>query len=231
MADGSIHPDVSALEDEDDDAWARLQFRQLQAMAAVGVKIVQALSDQVDLAHKDPEVLHRLALTHARIARSVRQTHALEARLRRDLKAGADARRAKRKAEDQARRAEALTEGQRDLRRAARQAIAGHRPVDLHDSLNFRLNERLKDRVDAEALADRPFSTILFEICQALGVKPDWTLWRREPWAIAERRDRPPGSRYARLHDDKVAEGLWEDEREEREDLDPAIPRDARPPP
>src|SRR5207248_1439860 len=139
---------VAPLDDEDDDAWARLQFRQLQAMAAVGVKIVQALSDQVDLAHQDPEALHRLALTHARIARSVRQTHALEARLRRDLKA-----------------------------------------------------------------------------------RPDWSLWRREPWAVAELRDRPLGSHYVRLHDDLVARGLWEDERAERQDLDPAIHRDTHPPP
>ncbi len=55
MSDGSSHPnlaapDVSIPGDEADDAWAQLQFRQLQKLAAVGVKIAEALEAQVEVA-------------------------------------------------------------------------------------------------------------------------------------------------------------------------------------
>ena len=230
--DSSLHSDVSALDDEDDDAWAQLQFRQLQTLAAIGVKIAEALSDQVDLASEDPEVLHQLALTFSRLARTVRQTHALEARLRRDLKAGVVARRAERKAQAEAQRAEALAQRKQALRRVGRQAIADHEPVFEQGGLINELNERLADLCDDETFLDRPFSTVLIEICEALGLVADFTVWRREPWAVAEVRDRPPGSEYARFHDDMVAEGEWEDEDDaEGGDVDPAIPPGAHPPP
>ena len=225
MADGSPQLDVPALEVEDDDAWAQLQFRQLQKLAAIGLKIAEALEDQVEVAAGDPEVIRQLAMTHARVARAVRQTHALEARLRRDLKAGVDAARVEREARAEARRAEALAQRRAGLRRVGRQAIADHEPAFERLDLEVRLNEQLKDLCDDEAL--RPFSTVLIEICEALGLVPDFTVWRHEPWAIAEVRDRPPGSEYARFHDDMIAEGEWEDE----DDIDPAIPPDADPPP
>ena len=236
MADGSLHPDVappdvSTLGDEDDDAWAQLQFRQLQRLAAIGLKIAEALEAQVEVAAGDPEVIRQLGVTHDRVTRSVRRTHALEARLRRDLKADACARRAKRKAEADAQRAEARTQRKQALRRVARQAIADHQPAFEQHDLERWLDERLQDPCDDEALLDRPFSTLLLEICEALGLTPDFAVWRYEPWAIAEVRDRPPGSEFARFHDDMVREGNWTEEEGEGEDIDPASPPDAHPPP
>ena len=233
MVDGSTHPDVSAVDDQDEDAWARLQFAQLQRLSAIGIEIAEALSDQVDLASGDPETLSQLAITHARVARAVRQTLALEARLRRDLKAGLVARRVERKAEAEVARAEAVAARKAGLRRFGRQAISDHEPIYEQGGLIARLDERLEDLSDDEdLLLERPFSTLLIEICEALGVVADFTLWRHEPWAMAEVRDRPPNSEYARFHDDMIAEGEWVDEDdEEAADIDPAIRPDACPPP
>jgi hypothetical protein len=214
MADGFLHPDVSAPEDED--AWAQQQLRQLQELAGIGMQIARALPAQAEAAAGDPAVIAQLALTFARVARAVRQTHALEARLRGDLKDGA-----------RAARAEARARRKAGLRRCGRQAIADHQPVIEQGRLVSELEARIEHLADDEDLLDRPFSTVLADIFEALGVVADWTLWRHEAWAVAEVRDRPPGSEYARFHDDMVAEGLWTDEA----DLDPAIPPDAHPPP
>jgi hypothetical protein len=217
MGDGSLPPDVSAL--VDDDAWAQQQLRQLQELAEIGMQIARSLPAQAEAA--DPAVIAQLALTFSRVARAVRQTHALEARLRRELKDGVHAA-----------RAEALAARKAGLRRAGRQAVAEHQPAFEQGGLNDRLDERIEDLFDDEALLDRPFSNVLRDICEALGLTPDWAVWRFEPWALEEVRDRPPGSEYARFHDDMVREGLWEDE-DEDEDLDcGATPApDARPPP
>ncbi len=137
-----------------------------------------------------------------------------------DLKAGVVARRAERKAEAEAARIEAVAQRKQALRRVGRQAIADHEPVFEQGGLQDELNERLKDLCDDETFLDRPFSTLLVEICEALGLVPDFTVWRYEPWAVAEVRDRPPGSEYARFHDDMVAEGEWEEE-DEGGDVDP----------
>ena len=233
MVDGSPHPDVSPLPEEDDDAWAHLQFRQLQTLAAVGLEIAVALSGQVAGASKDPEALRLLAITHDRVARSVRRTHALEARLRRELKAGVVARKAEVKAEADAQRVEAIGRRKAGLRRVGRQAISDHEPVFEQGGLYDALDDRLEDlcELDDQAFLERPFSTQLIGICEDLGLVPDFRLFRHEPWAIAEVRDRPPGSEYARFHDDMVAEGEWEDEEEEDGDIEPAIPPEADPPP
>jgi hypothetical protein len=93
------------------------------------------------------------------------------------------------------------------------------------DGLASELDARIEDLADDEDLLDRPFSTVLADIFEALGVVADWTIWRDEPWALAEVRDRPPGSGYARFHDDMVAEGLWTDEAEDEGGEDPASVR------
>jgi hypothetical protein len=228
MVDGSLHPNAAPLADEVDDDWAQLQFRQLQELAEIGMTLARALPAQLEALRDDPSAAGQLNLTFSRLARAVRQTHALEARLRRELKAGAAAVRAERKAQADASRAEALAQRKAGLRRAGRQTIADHEPVYEQGGLTDRLNERIEDLCEDEALLDRPFSTVLMEICEALGLTPDWTVWRREPWAVAEVRDRPPGSEYARFHDDMVAEGEWEDEAEGGDDVD--IAPDAHPP-
>jgi hypothetical protein len=232
MPDGSLPPDVSALADEAGEAWAQEQLRLLQELAEIGMQIARTLPAQAAALapSDDPAVAGQVALTFSRVARAVRQTLALEARLRRDLKDGLGALRAERKAQADAARAEALAARRLGLRRAGRQAIADHQPVFEQGGLSDRLDERIEDLGDDEALLDRPFSTVLCEIFDALGVIADWTIWRDEPWAVAEVRDRPPGSQFARFHDDMVREGLWEDEDDpDGADFDPAV--DAHPPP
>jgi hypothetical protein len=221
--DGSLPPDVSALADEAGEAWAQQQLRQLQELAEIGMQIARTLPAQAAALSPsdDPAVAGQVALTFSRVARAVRQTLALEARLRRDLKDGLGALRAERKAE-------ALAHRRQGLRRAGRQAIADHQPTFEQGGLMDRLDERIEDLADDEV--DRPFSAVLCEIFDALGVVADWTIWRFEPWALEEVRDRPPGSEYARFHDDMVREGLWEDgDEDEGGDID--RPPDAHPPP
>ena len=236
MADGFLHPDVAPLDvssgDQPVEPWAQRQLDQLEELAAIGMQIARALPPQAPVPAEDPAAGLQLTLAFDRVARAIRLTHALAARLRRDLKAGADARRVERKAEAEASRAEARVQRKAGLRRCARQAIADHEPVFEQGGLWDRLDERLEDLCDDEdLLLDRPFSTLLIEICEALGLVADFTVWRHEPWAIAEVRDRPPGSEYARFHDDMVAEGEWTEEEDGGEDIDPGILPDARAPP
>jgi hypothetical protein len=62
-----------------------------------------------------------------------------------------------------------------------------------------RLGETFCERPEAltdETLDDRPIVVAAAEICEALGVEPDWGLWRDENADEAARID-PPGSPYA----------------------------------
>jgi hypothetical protein len=44
---------------------------------------------------------------------------------------------------------------------------------------------------------DHPLGATVALICRGLGLKPDWSQWAGEDWALAEARDRAPGSPYA----------------------------------
>ena len=61
-----------------------------------------------------------------------------------------------------------------------------------------RLCERLEVPSEEDDLANLPVSTTIARICKALGAPVDWSLWQGDDWAVAEQRQAPPGSSYAR---------------------------------
>ena len=213
MADGSIHPGVAALDVEADDAWAQEQLLELRELARIGMVIARALPARVEAAEGDAAVIGQLALTHARVSRAIRQTHALEARLRQALKDGRCAAELVRKAEVQTARAVAVDSRKAALRRDADRAVESHHEVFEHDGSTLGVGDIIENLADdPETFLDTPFSALLTEICDVLGLVPDWTIFRHEPWAIAEIRDRPPNSDYFEFYEDSLAEGTWPDD-------------------
>jgi hypothetical protein len=65
--------------------------------------------------------------------------------------------------------------------------------------LVFKLKDRLRG-LDPDLdpdFQDRPLGATVALICRGLGLKPDWSQWAGEDWALAEARDRASGSPYA----------------------------------
>jgi len=225
MADGALHSDLSSPEPASvDDAWAERQLAQLQELAEIGMVLARRLPEQAEAENADPG---QAALSFSRISHAIRSTHALEARLRQALSEG-------RCAAQVARKTQALADRKLHLRRAARLAIDDHKPIAARGGLRFRLDERIEELADDDEahFLDRPLSTVLGDICEDLGLHPDWFIWRNADWAIAEMAERPPGSEYADFHDDMVDEGLWDPDAEDpdSEDLDDEAPPDDPPP-
>ena len=227
MADGSIHTDEPTLATEADDAWAQEQLAELRELAGIGMRLARALPAGIEAAEGDPTVIGQLALTFSRVSRAIRQTHALEARLRQALKDGRCALEVARKAEAQTVRAGAMARRKGELRRAAYQAVESHHEVFEHDGSTLGVGDIIENLADEpDTFLDKPVSTLLRQICDALGLSADWLIFRHEPWAIAELRDRPPNSDYVAFYEDCRAEGTWPDD---SSGFDP--PRDEPPEP
>ena len=66
-------------------------------------------------------------------------------------------------------------------------------------ALAFQLDERLDayDDPDRAELGRRPIGALVAEICRALDVQVDWSLWEEEEWACQEAQTKAPGSPYA----------------------------------
>ena len=227
MADGFTQTDDATLATEADDAWAQEQLSELRELAGIGMTLARALPAGIEAAAGDPAAIGQLALTFSRVSRAIRQTHALEARLRQALKDGRCAIQAERKAWAETQRAEAVARRKAALRRAAYQAVESHHEVFEHDGSILSVNDCIENLADEpDSFLDQPLSTLLRRICDDLGLTADWLIFRHEPWAIAELRDRPPGSEYVGFHDDCLGEGTWPDD---SPDLDP--PGDGAPEP
>ena len=227
MADGFLQTDDATPASEVDDAWAQDQLAELRELAGIGMMLARALPAGIEAAAGDPVVIGQLALTFSRVSGAIRQTHALEARLRQALKDGRCAAEVARKAEAQTARAGAMAKRKTELRRAAYQAVESHHEVFEHDGSILGVNDCIENLADdPDSFLDRPFSTVLGEITSALDLSPDWLIFRHEPWAIAELRDRPPNSDYVSFYEDSLAEGTWPDD---SPDLDP--PGDEAPEP
>ena len=106
-------------------------------------------------------------------------------------------------------------------------AIESHHEVFEHEGSTYGVGDIIENLADdPETFLDTPFSTLLTQICDALGLVPDWRIFRHEPWAIAEIRDRPPNSDDFHFYEDCRAEGTWPDNTPDLED-----PPEAEPPP
>ena len=213
MADGSIHPGSSPLEDEADDAWAQEQLRELRELARIGMTIARALPAQAEACADDPVLMGQLALTHSRVSRAIGQTHALEARLRQALRDGRCAAELVRKTQAETARAIAVTQRKAALRRDADRAVESHHEVFEHEGSPLGVGDIIEHLAeDPDTFLDTPFSTLLTQVCDVLDLVPDWRIFRHEPWAIAEIRDRPPNSDYFEFYEDCLAEGTWPDD-------------------
>ncbi|MDR6290186.1 hypothetical protein E9232_002707 [Inquilinus ginsengisoli] len=133
-----------------------------------------------------------------RLSRLVVQIVALQSRIARELygpqqKAAAARAEAAVQARQQQRR--------RQVERIVDQAITQVEPEfhggrKLRDMLAKMLPE-IDPVLDPEVL-DRPLAETVARLCRQLGIAPDWSRWAEEDWAIAEARDQPPGSPYAK---------------------------------
>jgi hypothetical protein len=175
------------------DARAALRVERLQAMAGLGLDLVEDLHRLILSGDAGPQA----GTAFIGLSRAVRQTVALEARLDIDAEA---------RAAEQDRRATAaegadLARQRRDQAReiveaAIEAAVDPERDPARAEWLYDCLHERLEDADDTASQADRPLGLVVAEICRALDLEPDWALWADEDWAIAEALERPPGSPF-----------------------------------
>ncbi|MGO4727404.1 MULTISPECIES: hypothetical protein [unclassified Inquilinus] len=132
-----------------------------------------------------------------RLSRLVIQIMALQARIARELYGPQQkAATARAEAAGQARQ----QQRRRQIERIVDQAIDQVEPEyhagrKLRDMLAKMLPE-IDPVLDPEVL-DRPLGETVARLCRQLGIEPDWSRWAEEDWAIAEARDKPPGSPYA----------------------------------
>ena len=77
------------------------------------------------------------------------------------------------------------------------EAIAQCKPGNPYPLMKLRDRLALLDPDLDPDFQDRPLGATVALICRGLGLKPDWSQWAGEDWALAEARDRAPGSPYA----------------------------------
>jgi hypothetical protein len=193
---------------EDDAAAARTAARvaRLDILVEIGLGLTQRLQREVAEAEPGTVELGSVALAFSRLAKAVRQTIALQARLEAPP---AETAAGERSFWDRpltppvttpsASAAAARAPSPRNTVAAA-VGLAIDEAAGDDDAEFERLDDALDDELDAldeDAFDRRPIGAIVVEICEALGVAPDLSLWEDEDWAIEEARTGPPGSPYA----------------------------------
>ena len=186
----------------------------LQELTEAGMEIVAALrvetqaraeaqSQALAQGEAPPPGVGDLALTFSRVARAVRQTLALEARLVRDHhqdSAGEAARPAPAPSSEPVRPPPSPARQKRayEISRVVDEAIEAEvADVDESEDLFNAMSEHLDEAADRLDFMDRPVGAIIADICRALDLSPDWSLWADRDWAMAEALDQAPGSPYA----------------------------------
>lgn len=174
-----------------DDAWERAwldgQLRLLGRLGEVGLEIAVAAEAEARRPEAD---LGDVARAYARVSRAVRQAVLLQAKLIKEVKAR-EAAAGQALADAAARAAEARAE-QEHVRKCRvgriieRIAEAGHDDRERVDRLVDEADERLDDGGLIGDVLDRPVSEIVAQICQDLGLDPDWTRLADEAWAQQE---------------------------------------------
>jgi len=186
-------PQASSAE-EAPDTW---QLRMLQRMAEAGMSLVE------DLCAPPPEDQPRdptaTALAFSRLTRAVRQILALHAEFEKDGLASLLEREARR-AEQQHVRDSRASDRIDDLHEAMEIAHRHHHGAEPSERLFDDVSQLLAE-IGTEALADRPVSAIVEQLCAELGFPFDPALWLDEDWAGQEKWERTPGSPYAMRRD------------------------------
>jgi len=187
---------------------AALRVRQLGVLAEIGLGMAKRVAREIEAAEVGGLDTSVPSLAYDRIARAVRLSLMLQERLQ-----AAEAARVKQAAAERAARPvwEKMAEERAEARRKAAppsrrdkavQAVeamierqAGDTQAE-YDAMARTFRERLEDYGERD-FARRPLSAIIAEICNALGVEPDWTLWADEAWAVEEAEQGRTGSPYA----------------------------------
>ena len=183
------------------------QLAMLQELAEIGMDLARAVRREALAEPKDdgaPKTPTRSAadydLALSRIARTVRQTLALETRLAADHEAEQETgrhivRESARQLQTELHRAQKRAQ----VRQITTEAIEAGIHEDCHAEWLAEMDERL-ERYDDEIRDDldrKPIGALVAEICRALGVPVDWSLWEQEDWACHEGETKAPGSPYA----------------------------------
>ncbi len=191
---------------EDDAAAARTAARvaRLDILVEIGLGLTRRLHREVAEAEPGTVELGSAALAFSRLAKAVRQTIALQARLEAPP---AETAAGERSFWDRPLTSPVTTPSASAAAPSPRNTVAAAVGLAIDeaagdDDAEFeRLDDALDDELDAldeDAFDRRPIGAIVVEICEALGVAPDLSLWEDEDWAIEEARTGPPGSPYAR---------------------------------
>jgi hypothetical protein len=186
-------------------ALALKQIQRLDRLAEMAMEQAEAMHVEVMTPVPDEPGKPDPAETRARVmaanaafqrqARVVAQITAVQSRIARVLYGPQQA--------APATRAEAADEVRKQWRTRRVECIVGEAiaqcvPVNPYP-LVFKLRGRLAG-LDPDLdpdFQDRPLGATVALICRDLGLKPDWSQWAGEDWALAEARDRAPGSPYA----------------------------------
>jgi hypothetical protein len=174
----------------------------LVELAEMGMTLCRAIVRQATDPDAGPVIKGDVDLAFSRAALAVRRTVALRDRLMTELEAwDAAAARGVLKAErDQDYLDEAAETVSRErVQRIVKRAIETDRRSDRDtERLCEDAEERLEDSDIYGDMADRPFSEIVAQICQDLGVTPDWSRMAQEAWAREEMEHGPVGAPLAR---------------------------------
>ena len=173
---------------ETDIAAQRLAGRiaRLDVLADIGLGLTRRLQREVQEGDLGAMDFGSVALAFSRLAKTVRQCIALQARLEEEHAAPTPA------------------PGRRDA--AASKPAA---PAAMGEAEAEPTERAYRERLDALEPADsRPIGAIVAEICETLGVEPDWSLWQDQDWAIREAKTSAPGSPYARPGADHRVAGV-----------------------
>jgi hypothetical protein len=169
-------------------ARAERRLQRLDELADMGMEVAGELRRQV-LERAGPG--EALGLAFDRVCRAVRLTLMLQEKLEQEH----DARAREAAAQAAAARAAEVERKVRAVRRTVRNILDVEIEADetLDDcSLHGGMLDSLDRESGDQAFLDRPLGEIVARICADLGLRPDWSLWEDEPWAVEAAGAEPP---------------------------------------
>ena len=150
-------------------------------------------------AEGDAEAAGRLGSVITKVGRAVRQSVAYRRKIEDQVrKEGAE--RAAQAAEARAEAGQRAAAAKRNASRARRKMVenAVGRLLDEQDlNLYDEMFERLDEYESFTDFTDKPVSTFILEICDALELDFHWKRFEYDPWAVEEAKADPPASPFA----------------------------------